>query len=563
MDLQYRLIHFIQAIWRQDGQQFIAELFRQLLNREPGAIEYQHYMRLLTSRQTKLSIIEQIMCSEEAEQNYLRPPTSFIPTEATTAASLIRRFYAAEPFFFVHSLYDELLCRNPDSLGLQGHLKGLMAKHSKKLMLRQFLNSIEFQHLLVHPQLPLKSEPNPYSILTASPRTVQHIGIFLAYPHPLAMDGEGIGRFLYRLTRGMLSNFPHVHIHIAATGYNHADAEQSFSPLKPMFPGRIHIHHSNNVEHFNTNVPAEIWIVPIISLDLAMFLKKPYILCLHDLVHHQFKDLYFSTYPEFCHRVDRNGYYILHKAAAVVSNSNYVRTHHAIGIAGLPAHKTHVIRLAPPSDEYQTFSFMDQQHFRAKYQLHHEYIVFPTVLRLHKNFERLLAAFIQFRLTIDGYHSRLRLVFTDQLSSSPKEADVMRMLHHVQDPEIVNSLMFIGRIPTSDLPSLYKYAVGTIVPTLFEGSCPFPILESLTVGTPVAAANLEVTNEIIPDMSAFLAFNPYSVDEIEASLRALWAFRHTLVPRQQEVTRGAMQRGWSDVANEYYALLQHVILNPV
>lgn len=561
MDLQYRLIHFIQAIWWQEGQHFVIELFRQILSREPGALECQHYMGLLTTQQTKLSIIEQVMCSEEAEQNFLRPPAGFIPAQPNTAASIMRRFYAAEPFFFVHSLYDELLCRNPDSQGLRGHLQGLRARHNKKQMIRQFLNSAEFHHMLAQPHIPLKSNPSCSAI--AMPRIVQHIGIFIAYPHPLAMDGEGIGRFLYRLTRGMLTNFPHVHIHIAATGYNYADAEQSFSPLRSMFPGRVHIHHSNNVEHFNAHVPAEIWIVPIISLDLAMFLKKPYILCLHDLVHHQFKDLYFSTYPEFCHRVDRNGYYILHKAAAVVSNSNYVRIHHGIGIAGLPAHKTHVIRLAPPSDEYRTFSFMDQQQFRAKYQLHHEYIVFPTVLRLHKNFERLIAAFIQFRLTIDGYHSRLRLVFTDQLSSSPKEADVMRMLHYVQDPEILNSLMFIGRIPTSDLPSLYKYAVGTIVPTLFEGSCPFPILESLTVGTPVSAANIEVTNEIIPDMSAFLAFDPYSVDQIEASLRALWVYRHTLVPRQQEVIQGAMQRGWSDVANEYYALLQHVISNPV
>lgn len=558
MNQQFRIIHFIQAIIRLDGNHFIAELFRQFLHREPGAIEYQHYSRLLASHKTKAAIIEQVMCSSEAEQNYLRPPASFIPTEALTAANLFRRFYAAEPFFFIHSLYDELLCRCPDTLGLRSHIQGLQARHSKKLMIRQFYNSPEFHHLLAQPLPPLKPDP---SVPAALLGIVQHIGIFLAYPHPLAMDGEGIGRFLYRLTRGMLTNFPHIHIHIAATGYNFADAEHTFSPLRNMFPGRVHIHHHNNVEHFNTHVPAEVWIVPILTLDLAMFLRKPYILCLHDLVHHQFKELYFSTYPEFCHRVDRNGYYILHKAAAVVSNSNYVRTHHAIGIAGLPVHKTHVIRLAPPSDEYQSFSFLNEAHFRMKYQLPYEYMVFPTVLRLHKNFERLIAAYIKFRQSIDGYHSRLRLVFTDQLSNNPKQAEVMHMLHQIHDPEILNGLMFIGRIPTSDLPSLYKYAVGTIVPTLFEGSCPFPILESLTVGTPVAAANIEVTNELISDMSAFLAFNPYSVDEIVASMRALWVFRYTLLPRQQEVIQGALQRSWSDVANEYYALLQHVATN--
>ena len=558
----YRVIHFIHAMLRLEGLDFIREVYRQFLHRVPSEVEYQHYMKLLAMRQTKQTLMLHVMCSEEAERLYHQPPAGFIHLHDETAASILRHFYPSDPIFFIHSLYNEFLLRNPDPDGMNGYLHAILSGMERKNLLHGFFTSQECQALLSLPHIPPIDDRHGGTYTGAvSPwghPIVNHIGIFLGYPHPLALDGEGIGRFLYRLVDGFLSTRQDVHIHIASTEYNYPDSLSTFGSLNDRFPGRVHITKSNNMEWFNVNVPAQVWIVPILSLELALFLKKPYILCLHDLVHHQFKELYFTIYPEFCHRVDRNGYLVLKKAAAIVSNSNYVRLHHAIGCASMPVEKTHVIRLAPPSDEYLAFTFIDETQFRMKYQLFHDYIVFPTVLRLHKNFERLIAAFIRFRQSLDGYHSRLRLVFTDQLSHNPKQAEVSQMLQHVADEEIRNSIMFMGRISKSDLPSLYKYALGTIVPTLFEGSCPFPILESLTMGTPVAVANLEVTNEIITDMSAFLAFNPYSIEEMEIAIRGLWMYRHHLVAPQQAAISGAMQRRWTDVANEYYALIQHV-----
>ncbi|WP_244965726.1 DUF4214 domain-containing protein [Paenibacillus alvei] len=558
MSQPIRLIHFIHAMLRLEGRDFVRELYRQFLHRDPSEPEYPHYMHLLAMHQPKHAIIAQVMCSPEAEALYHHPSSDFFQPPATSAACILRRFYPSDPLFFMHSLYNELLNRNPDASGLHGHMHNLLKGTPKKALLEAFLASPECQGLLSAAHIPVANQAVSIHTGVLGYPHVTHVGIFLGYPHPLTLDGEGIGRFLYRMIDGLLSTRPHVHIHIAATEYNYADAKHTFAALSVRHPGRVHITKSSNIEWFNTHVPAEVWIVPILSLELALFLKKPYILCLHDLVHHQFKELYFSTYPDFCHRIDRNGYQVMDKAAAIVSNSEYVRVHHAIGIGKMPPEKTHVIRLAPPTDEYGSFPLIEEAHFRQKYQLFDEYLVFPTVLRLHKNFERLIAAFIRFRYSADGYPSRLRLVFTDQLANSPKQAEVSHLLKHVPDPEIRSSIMFIGRIPKSDLPFLYKYAVGTIVPTLFEGSCPFPILESLTMGTPVAAAKLEVTAEIVTDMNTILAFNPYSIEEMESVIRVLWVYRHHLLAPQQAAIYAALQRRWTDVANEYYALMQQV-----
>lgn len=559
-----RVIHFLHAILKLDAAQFTSALYLHFLEREPRQFEYQHMERLLASTRSRVSIMLDLLISDEALHNYSKPPVDFIPSGSHTIASRIRMFYTSEPYFFIHSLYTEFLGRNPDDGGLYSFLRSFQGSTANKKLLASIFNSHECQQLLAAPQMPQLADPASarMTALAASisyrSRPVTHIGIFLAYPHPLVLDGEGIGRFLYRMIEGLLISQSHVHIHIATTEFNYVDSERTFKTLIHRFPGRIHMFKSNVVERFNTHVPAEVWLVPIVSLQLALFLNKPYIVCLHDLVHREFSEIYLSISPEFCHRVDRSAYNVLHQAAAVVSNSQYVRTKHAIGIAQLPVAKTNVIRLAPPTDEYSSFPFMNEQQFRFKYNIFYEYIVFPTVFRSHKNIERLILAFAHFKQSFGSNPNSLHLVFTDHYLHNPLQDKIHHMLQQL-DELTRNSILFIGRIPKSDLPSLYRYAVGTIAPSLFEGSCPFPILESLTVDTPVAAANLEVTNEIIPDMEAVIGFNPYSIEQIQASILSLWIFRDQLLPRQKAAIVETMQRNWSHVANEYYSLFMQTL----
>ncbi|WII36428.1 DUF4214 domain-containing protein [Paenibacillus thiaminolyticus] len=559
MSRHYRIIHHFYELMRREGKDFVRHMYIQMLHREPGEAELHHYVSLLSLRTDKSWIAMSVLCSEEAEQLYHRPAITLIPQQQGTIASRVHSFYTAEPLFFLHSLYAELLGRVPDPAGMEGHSRTLSSGASRKTLLSAFVKSEECQRLLSGPNLPpLPLQPHPAAAGWGRNSPVTQIGIFLGYPHPLALDGEGIGRFLYRLIEGLLTIRHDTVIHIAATHYNEADTRNIFNGLNARFPGRCQVVGSNNIGWINDHVPVDIWIVPIVSLDLALYLKKPYILCLHDLVHHQLPELYSAYQSEFCNRVNRTAYYVMEGAAAIVSSSQYVRLHHAVALGGMPMAKTHVIRLAPPSSEYRSFPSVPEAVFRATYQLFEPYIVFPTVLRLHKNFERLIAAFLRYRQSPDGFASRLRLVFTDDLSNNPKRAEVMHLLHQCRNKEIRGSVRFLGRIPKFHIPSLYQYAAGTIVPTLFEGSCPFPILESLTMGTPAAVSKLEVTMELIQDMEGFLAFNPYSLEEMEAAIRGLWLHRNQLLPRQQSAISQAMQRSWNDVAAEYYALIQHI-----
>ncbi len=79
------------------------------------------------------------------------------------------------------------------------------------------------------------------------------------------------------------------------------------------------------------------------------------------------------------------------------------------------------------------------------------------------------------------------------------------------------------------------------MPALFEGSCPFPILESLTVDTLVAISRIEVAREVISDMNAFVTFVPYSVPEMTAAIAHLNQNRQLLVAQEKAAIWGKLQ----------------------
>lgn len=429
-----------------------------------------------------------------------------------------------------------------------------------------FLSSSEFQALMTaplapgethSPVLPTASIQPDTNVRTALP--MKQVGIFMGYTQTIGklLDGEGIGRFNMRLIEGLLSH-PDTIIHVAVRENNYIDLERSYRKLKARYPGRLFVHKFSSMDWLNQHIPVDVWVVPYVGMELALELQKPFILCVHDLVYMHFRSEYYREQSLFCQSLDNIVYKMSEKARKVVFNSNFTRDHEGLNYLQLPFHKMHVIRLAAPVEEYTAFGLTSENELRAKYQLYGPYITFPSVVRLHKNHDRLLEAFLRYRQTQEGKSSQLRLVLTDQLQHRPLEAAMTAVMQRCKDIEARDSVKFIGRLPSHDIPSLYKYAVGTVVPTLFEGSCPFPILESLVMDTPVATSRLEVVNEVINDHYALITFNPYDVVEMESGIRQLVQNRNSLISRQKRALQSMLNRKWSDVANEYYALISAI-----
>ncbi|MEK3720829.1 DUF4214 domain-containing protein [Paenibacillus sp. FSL H8-0034] len=549
---------FIGELMDLEEELFIWELYKQLLLREPDEGGFQSHLTQLQGGCPRLVLMDAILQSQEAAALYDKPSQQF--SDIFPLARLLQRLVHGDHGAFIRALYQEFLNRQPDDQELQSYIQQLEAGTARTAIRSGFLLSEEFQELLSKNR-PFLMENSSYSraMKHVSNGSMKHIGVFLGYHHPVTLSGEGIGSFISRLVEGWLHNRSDVMVHIAITQQNKEQAEKLLSKQLSTYSNRLWIHSFPNMSWLNRHLDVDVWCVPYVGLKWALELSKPYVLCVHDLVYLHFKKLYADQQPEFLTHLQPIVDAMAGKAAKVVFNSNYIRDHEGLQFLKLPLHQTRVIRLAPPLEEYRLFGLRFESTFRRKYNLHSPYLVFPSVMRLHKNHDRLIEAFLNFKKTSEGKTSGLRLVLTDDYRNRPFEKRIRELLERCHSQEERNSVVFLGRLSSADLPSLYKYAVGTIVPTLFEGSCPFPILESLTVDTPVAISRIDVATEVITDMSAFISFDPYSVKEIEAAIRKLWRTHEGLAPLQKAAIRGVLRRTWSDAAREYDSLFDEVL----
>ena len=377
---------------------------------------------------------------------------------------------------------------------------------------------------------------------------MKRVGMFWICPHRLRLDGEGIGRYCVRLVQGLLYKREDVKVSIVTNPGNLDDLVRVFSIARAAFSDRLEIVGADNLSWVNGHVVVDMWIVPYIGLIDAQYLEKPYVVCVHDLYWIHFPELRKQPQVAF---LDTTAKQLVAAAAAAVFNSDYIRRCDGIDYLGLAPAKTCVIPPAPPAEEYHVFGLRDEGDFRRTYGLPDEYIVYPSVIRPTKNHYRLVKAFFSFKQTEEGRRSPLSLVMTDRPGRPDSHGEIAAMEAQCREAGIY----FLDRIPSADVPSLYRYSRGAIVPTLFEGNCPFPIFEALLMERPVAFSRIEVAKERIANLAEFITFDPYSLEDIQHAIRELCLADEGLAARQKAAIGDALNRTWLDVAADYYTLM--------
>lgn len=131
-----------------DNHLFLPEMYRRVLNREPDEEGLSQHSRQLAKGRPKHRIMIDFLQSDEALE-WFSAPTSLERTEQEAPVyAMIQRVFARKPEPFVHSLYRELLCREPDQPAYSGYVERLHRGSSKASVFKQFVTSGEFESLL-------------------------------------------------------------------------------------------------------------------------------------------------------------------------------------------------------------------------------------------------------------------------------------------------------------------------------------------------------------------------------------------------------------------------------
>ncbi|MAK37630.1 MAG: hypothetical protein CMC15_15840 [Flavobacteriaceae bacterium] len=170
------------------------------------------------------------------------------------------------------------------------------------------------------------------------------------------------------------------------------------------------------------------------------------------------------------------------------------------------------------------------------------YVLAVNPWQPHKNVIRLIKAWK--RLTEEDSELELLIVGRPQENFNHSR----ELLSLISDKRIQN----LGYLTNEDLAGVYSSATAFCYPSLEEGFG-LPILESLSLGTPVVTSNLSCLPEVGSDVCFYV--DPFSIDSIEKGLRE--AVYEELNNRQSRVNAGiehARKFLWSEAGKSYCEL---------
>lgn len=187
-------------------------------------------------------------------------------------------------------------------------------------------------------------------------------------------------------------------------------------------------------------------------------------------------------------------------------------------------------------------------HFRRRYAIDGDYILFVGERRPHKNLPGLIRAFHRFQ----KYSSRrYRLVIVGRPYLNDCSAE-----QTAESLSLSDRIRFIDHIPEADLPALYQSASALLFLSYYEGFG-LPALEAMASRIPVIASDRGALPEVCG--SAARLISPDDPDEAALALRAVL---DDPAERDSLVTRGlvhAQSFTWERCAEQTLEIYRNVL----
>jgi glycosyltransferase involved in cell wall biosynthesis len=172
------------------------------------------------------------------------------------------------------------------------------------------------------------------------------------------------------------------------------------------------------------------------------------------------------------------------------------------------------------------------------------YLLCVSTLHPHKNLERLLQAFAEFRRRRPGF----RLVVAGMRGFHAEKLEQAREALGLR-----SAVEFTGWIPRARLLELYSGATAFLYPSLFEGFG-MPVLEALAAGLPTACSRVEPMSGVAGD--AALQFDPADTGQIVDAMVRLTSDRDLRDRLAAAGPERAAQFSWTATARATLAVIR-------
>lgn len=252
------------------------------------------------------------------------------------------------------------------------------------------------------------------------------------------------------------------------------------------------------------------------NFNVPVFYKKPFVVTIHDMVHHKIGGakkshlLHFLAYKKVISTAAQNAKKIITVSEASKKDiSGFLSRGAGSGSAGQTIDsKIQVIYEAASLNT--NASDEKVKEIKKRYLLKRPYFLFVGVLERKKNVVNLSRGFDYF---LQKYHLNMDLVIVGKADARYPE-----IRHKAMDIKNANNLVFTGAVEESELEALYKDAYAFVSASLHEGFG-LPGAEALGFGLPLLVSNLDVFNEIYDNAAVY--FNPLDPQDIGEKMNLL------------------------------------------
>jgi len=282
------------------------------------------------------------------------------------------------------------------------------------------------------------------------------------------------------------------------------------------------------------------------NFNVPAYYTKPYVVTIHDMVHHKIggakKSHYFHflAYKRIIEQAAKN-------ARAIITVSEYSKKDIS-HFLGTKPEKIHV--LYEGTSLPATVSGQDVENVKRKWLLRKPFLLFVGVLERKKNLKMLTRAL---DVLIKKFHHDIDLVIVGKVDSHYPD-----IRYKALDITYKDHLVFTGYVGDTDLAALYKAAYGYVSASLHEGFG-LPGVEAMKFGLPLAVSNIEVFNEIYDDAAIY--FNPLDTDDIAEKLNLMVRDTQYHQKMQEKSFRRGQLFDWKKTAEGTLEIYNQIVTN--
>ena len=234
---------------------------------------------------------------------------------------------------------------------------------------------------------------------------------------------------------------------------------------------------------------------------------------------------------------------ILKRADYIITNSRFTADD-VINYFPFTAHKTKGILLGKEAFFQPELNLA----ILAKHRVTTPYLLHTGTIEPRKNLRFLVHAFEELK---QQGNPNLQLVLVGK--SGWKHQAVLKAINN---SPFQKDIKLLGYVDRTDLPTLYTAATAFVYPSHFEGFG-LPILEAMSCGTPIVAANVSSLPEIIG--AAGLLFPPNNQTILLQKINQLLANQSSRLVFSKKALEQAAKFSWEKTAQETLGVFEELL----